>query len=69
MKAIFKLKEVPWRYENCLTNEKAEEYYKHGCLPFDVPCYGSGSVRVSHGFYSIKLTFEEWVDRYRLVIL
>lgn len=69
MKALFKLKEIPYIYENQLSNEKAEEYYKKGKLPFNVSGYGKGEVRVSSGFYSRELTFSEWVDRYRLKII
>jgi hypothetical protein len=69
MKALFKLKETPYIYENMLSNEKAEEYYKKGSLPFNVGGWGFGAVRVSCGFYSQHLTFAEWVDRYRLKII
>lgn len=69
MKALFKLKEVPYIYENQLSNEKAEEYYKKGYLPFNVGGWGNGAVHVSCGFYSQKLTFSEWIDRYGLKII
>lgn len=64
MKAIFKLKKE--RYGRVyLTNEHAETIYKN---------YGSGfyvgmPVRISMGFFSYKLSFGEWVDHYKIVIL
>lgn len=69
MKALFKLKKIPYIYENQLSNEKAEEYYRQGNLPFDVAGWGNGAVHISCGFYSKKLTFSEWIDRYKLKII
>lgn len=64
MKKLFTLKSVPYRYENMMSAEAAECYYRNGLLP-----WGNGARRVSEGFYSRELTFAEWIDRYRIVIM
>lgn len=69
METLFTLKQTPWKYENMMSNEKAEEFYREGKLPFDVAGWGNGDRWVSCGFYRKELTFVEWVDRYRLVII
>ena len=65
MKAIFKLKEVPYNYENEMTLEQATECYAKGKLPFTT-YWGSGETRVPNGFYLSKLTFEQWLTKYNI---
>lgn len=75
MKSLFNLKDFSWRHKNYLTSSQAQEAYKTGVLPFkdtlkrnryklqDAPR------RVSSGFFSIELNFEEWLKRYHLTII
>lgn len=59
MKTLFKFKNLPEiKY---MTNDQAEELYKLGGKEFPV--------RVSIGFYSDKLHFRDWLDRYKIKIL
>ena len=68
MEAIAKLKQTPWVFENWMTNEQAEAYYKDGHLPYST-CWGSGATRVSCGFYCEVITFAEWCRRYDVTII
>lgn len=68
MKSIFKLKEEPFNPINYLTSELAEEYYSSGSLPFTTR-KGDGRKRIPHGYYSLELTFDQWLEYYNIKIL
>lgn len=59
MKTLFRLKKIPYFEYKYMTNEQAEKEYKGSKYPS----------RVSSGFYSKKLEFHEWMDRYKIKIL
>ena len=70
MKAIAKLKEIPHQPKNFMPQEFAEECYRKGELPFTKDYdFDYGKRRVSSDFHSKELTFAEWIDRNRIVIL
>jgi hypothetical protein len=61
MKTLFKLgKDHPEYYPQSFL----EERFSNGCISS-----GKGYVRIAHGFYSVRLTFVEWLERYKLKIL
>jgi hypothetical protein len=62
VKTLFTLKNYPLRYENMLSAESAERVFAEGG--------GDLFPRLnSFGNYFVKLTFAEWIDRYRIVIM
>jgi hypothetical protein len=68
MKALFRLKKVPHRYIEYLTNEQAEECYRTSFL-------GTGnnirfvSRYIPSGFHTKILDFEDWLNYYGFTIL
>lgn len=48
-----------------LTGEEAEHAYQHGRFKDGEDCQSF----VPEGFYAKKLTFEEWLNRYQVVIV
>lgn len=61
-------KEVQWPHGYTLTNTEAEVAYKTGDLPSYIKFRHPVEKRVSFGFYSEELSFEEWLKRYNINI-
>jgi DNA invertase Pin-like site-specific DNA recombinase len=59
MKSIFKLKEYPYQAFTWVKEEDVQKMYEDGSPTRHVP----------RGFYSKKLTFEEWLNYYKFKIL
>jgi hypothetical protein len=59
MKKIYKLKDYKFQNFTYVKEEDAQEMYKNG----------NPSKRIALGFYSVNLSFEEWLNRNKFKIL